>query len=286
MIGIEDFKCRCSAINQMLTEKQGYAPLTENQLNRIKELEAKDKRTDKQAIELTELILRRNKPKEIVLSDTCIGYLMEHYAFVTEGAISVTKEFDIEYFDKGRRQEAEAIETLSEVDGVEYSKNTDRIFNDFLTGEPDIFLGENVYKATVIYDTKASWGYPGFLKKINCGVDNANKQQIQGYCDISGAGEGYVADVLVNMPDTIINDYKFRLAKKMDVIDTYSKEFQTAEDKLMLSLNFDRIPKHKRVFKKKVEPFTDFERQKVYDKVNICREWLVKFHEQYQKLNK
>ena len=286
MTGIEDFKCRCSAITAMLSEKQGCAPLTENQLNKIKELEGKEKRTEKQSIELTELIQRRDKPKEIVLSDTCIGYLMEHYAFVTEGAISVTKEFDIDYFDKGRRQEAEAIATLSEVDGVEYTKNTDRIFNDFLTGEPDIFLGENVYKATVIYDTKAAWDYPGFLKKINSAVDNANKQQIQGYCDISGAGEGYVADVLVNMPDTIINDYKFRLAKKMDVIDTYSKEFQEAEDKLMLSLNFDRIPKHKRVFKKKVDPFTDFERQKVYDKVKVCREWLVKFHEQYQKLNK
>ena len=222
----QDFKCRCSAINQLLSEKQGEAPLSERQLERIKELENKDKITDKQKIELTDLVQRRDKPKEIVLSDTCIGYLMEHYAFVTEGAISVTKEFDIDYFDKGRRQEAEAIATLSEVDGVEYTKNTDRIFNDFLTGEPDIFLGENVYKATVIYDTKAAWDYPGFLKKINSAVDNANKQQIQGYCDISGAGEGYVADVLVNMPDTIINDYKFRLAKKMDVIDTYSKEFQ------------------------------------------------------------
>src|ERR1039457_123262 len=268
----EDFKCRCSAINAMLSEKQGEAPLTEKQLAR--------------KIELTELVTRRDRPKRIVLSDTCIGYLMEHYAWVTEQAVSVTKELDIEYFDKGRRQEAEAIALLSEVDGFKYKKNEARVFNDFLSGEPDIFLGADIYKAIAIYDTKVAWDYPGFLKKINAGLENANKQQIQGYCDITTSGEGYVADVLVDMPETIINDYKYRLAKKMDVIDIYAPSFQVHEDKLMKSLEFSRIPKHKRVLKKKVEPFTDFERQRVYEKVKICREWLFNFDEMYQSLNK
>lgn len=211
---------------------------------------------------------------------------MEHYALVTEGAVSITKELDIENFDKGRRQESEAIRILSDVDGVEYTKNEVRIFNEYLSGEPDIFLGEDIYKAIAIYDTKVAWDYPGFLKKINTPVQVPNKQQVQGYCDISGARVGYVADVLVNMPDTIINDYKYRLAKKMDVIDIYLPSFQKYEDELMLSLTFDRIPNHKKVFKKKVEPFTDFERQRIYDKVKVCREWLYNFDEMYQKLNK
>jgi len=88
------------------------------------------------------------------------------------------------------------------------------------------------------------------------------------------------------MPETIVNDYRYRLAKKMDIIDIYQPDFEIHEQKLMLSLNFDRIPKHKRVFKKKVERFTEFERQKVYDKVKICREWLFNFDNMYQKLNK
>lgn len=282
----QDFRCRCSAINQMLTEKQGCAPLSENQLNRITELEYKDKITEKQRQELAELILRRDKPKEIVLSDTCIGYLMEHYAWVTEQAVCVTKEMDIDYFKKGELQELEGIKLLSDVDGVEYTKNDVRIYNEFLSGEPDIFLGEEIYKATVIHDTKLSWDYPGFLKKINLPLETANKQQVQGYLDISGAREGYLDDVLVNMPETIINDYRYRLAKKMNAIDLYIPSFMREEEKMLKSMIFDRIPKHKRVFKKKVEPFTEFERQRVYDKVKLCRQWLFNFDEKYQLLNK
>lgn len=284
-INWQEFKCRCSAINQLLSEKSGESPLTEKQLSRINELENKENITDKQKIELTDLVQRRDKPKEIVLSDTCIGYLMEHYAYVTEGAIPVGKEF-IDNFEKGSKQEAEAIEILSEVDGVVYTKNDTRIYNEFLSGEPDIFLGEHIYKAKVIFDTKVAWDYPGFLKKILTSVSVANKQQVQGYCDITGAGEGFISDVLVNMPDTIINDYKYRLARKLDVIDIYDPSFQKSEDELMLSLNFDRIPNHKKVFKKKVEPFTDFERNRLYEKVKICREWLFNFDEMYKKLNK
>lgn len=284
-INWQEFKCRCSAINQMLSEKQGAAPLTENQLARIKELEEKEKITDKQKAELTELTMRRDKPKEIVLSDTCIGYLMEHYAWVTEEAVCVSKEMDIDYFKKGKLQEDEGIKLLSDIDGIRYEKNTFRLSNYFLTGEPDVIRWLNVTNAKLIYDTKLSWDYPGFLKKINQPIENGNKQQIQGYLDLTNCSDGYVADVLVNMPETIINDYRWRLAKQMDAVTLESPDFLIAEEKMLKSMVFDRIPKHKRVFKKKVEPFTAFEKQKVYDKVKVCRDWLYKFDEAYQKLN-
>jgi hypothetical protein len=280
-----NFKCRCSAITQMLSEKQGEAPLSEIQLARIAELDGKEKITDKQKAELAILVFRRDKPKDLVLSDTCIAYLMEHYAWVTEQAVCVTKEMDIDYFKKGKLQEDEGIKLLSDVDGVEYTKNAVRLSNDFLTGEPDIILGVDIYKANRLYDTKLSWDYPGFLKKVNTPIENGNKQQVQGYLDLTNCTDGAITDVLVNMPDTIINDYRYRLAKKLDAIDMESPSFLIAEATMLKSMMFDRIDKRKRVFKKKVDPFTGFERQKVYDKVKICREWLNKFHEMYNKLN-
>ena len=281
-----DFRCRCSAITQMLSEKQGEAPLTENQHNRIAELEAKEKITDKQRIELTELVFRRDKPKEIVLSDTCIGYLMEHYAWVTQKMISVSKEMDIEQFQKGKICEPEAIALLSLVDGVEYVKNTERIYNDFLTGEPDLFLGSEIKAATKIIDTKVSFDYPIFLKKINTRLIPDNKQQIQGYMDISNAIEGEVADCLVDMPETMVNDYRRKLMYRMNVISDQSPEYLTACAEMERSMYFGHIPPKLRVFKKIVEPFTQFDRQKVYDKVKVCRQWLFTFDEMYQKLNK
>ncbi len=281
------FRCRCSAITQMLSEKQGNATLTENQVQELKDLEGKPSRTVKQAERITELVLKQEKSKEIVLSDTCIAYLMEHYAWVTKKKVSVSKEMDIDYMKKGKIQEPEGIALLSIVDGEEYSKyEGERISNEFLTGLPDIFKGIEVMKAKKITDLKCSWDYPCFLKKINTPVDAANKGQIQGYMDITGASEGEVADVLVDMPETIINDYRRRLMYSMNVATDEAPEYIAACKEMERSMYFGDIPRHQRVFKKKVVPFTEFEKQRVYDKVKICRVWLNSFYEMYSKLNK
>lgn len=263
----------------MLSEKQGFAALTELQVIELADLEKKPTRTPKQAERITELVQKREKSKEIVLSDTCIAYLMEHYAWVTQKMISVNKEMNIEQMEKGKIVEPESIALLSIVDGVAYEKNVQRFSNDFLTGEPDIVEKK-------IIDVKSSFDYPCFLKKINVPLDPCNETQIQGYLDLLELSEGEVADVLVNMPETIINDYRRRLLYKMNVISDEAPEYKEAEAIMLNSMIFDRIPRHMRVFKKKVEPFTEFKRQKVYDKVKVCRTWLFNFDEMYQKLNK
>lgn len=293
MYNWQDFKCRCSAITQMMSNASGQAPLSENQIARIKDLESKQKRTEKQESELTELVLRRDRPSsEIVLGDTCIGYLMQHYAWVTQKMVSVSTEMDIDYLNKGKIQEKDGIALLSIADGVEYSKyEGERIHNGYLTGLPDIFLGEEIYKATKITDLKNIWDYPGFLKKINSKIEPCNQVQIQGYMDISGANEGEVAEVLTDMPETIINDYRRRLFYKMQNLGTAvtdeSPAYISACEEMERSMRFEgKIPRHQRVFKKPVTPFESFYRQKVYDKVKVCREWLEKFDLMYQKLNK
>ena len=286
-INFNDFKCRCSAITQMMSNSQGSAPLTELQEKELAELEAKAIRTPKQAVRITELVLKRENAKVIVLSDTCIAYLMEHYAWVTQKMVSVKKEMDIEQLNKGKMQEKDGITLLSIVDGVMYEKyEGERISNDYLSGLPDIYLGEEVMKATKITDLKNSWDYPGFLKKINTPVDPANRVQIQGYMDITGAPDGEVADVLTNMPETIINDYSRKLFYKMGVVTDEDPNYKAALAEMLKSMIFDKIPHHQRVFKKSVVPFTDFDKQKIYDKVKVCRVWLNNFHELYQKLNK
>lgn len=287
-INWQDFKCRCSAITDMLSEKQGFAKLTELQVKELEDLELKYNRTPKQAERITELVMKREKSKEIVLSDTCIAYLMEHYAWVTQKMVSVSKEMDIDYLNKGKIQEPEGIALLSIVDGEEYSKyEGERIYNDFLSGLPDIFKGPEIYKATKITDLKCAWDYPGFLKKINTPVDTTNKVQIQGYMDITCATEGEVADVLVDMPETIINDYRRRLMYKMNVATDQAPEYLKAVKEMERSMYFENIiPRHMRVFKKPVVPFTDFEKQRIYDKVKVCQEWLFTFDEMYHKLNK
>jgi hypothetical protein len=103
--------------------------------------------------------------------------------------------------------------------------------------------------------------------------------------DIANSGKGFIAHCLVDMPEEIIEDMKYRLLKKMNCATELSPEFMEEWEKWERSMRFSHIPPAQRVFKIPVTPFTDFERQKVYDRVKICRDWLNNFHETYQKLN-
>src|SRR5688500_2406826 len=125
------FKCRCSAITKMMANKQGFAPLTELQENKVLELEAKEKDkglTGTQQTELNAMYAKREMSKKIVLSDSCIEYLMIVYAWETEGMIPVDKEsMEILSISKGKKQEAQAGALLGFVDDVVYQTYKERI---------------------------------------------------------------------------------------------------------------------------------------------------------------
>ena len=282
----QEFKVRCSAISKMMSNSRSTPVLTENGLKRIEELESKTNITEKQKQELAELHVKKENGNKIILSDTCIDYLMEVYAWKKEGMISVSREsLDMMQMRKGKLVEHESIKLLSLVKGVIYEKNSIQVYNDYLTGEPDVFSGTEIMKADVIEDTKTVWDYPTFLSCINKPVENSNILQIKGYCDITGAKEGWVSKCLVSAPFEIIEDMKWKVAKKFGAVTIESPDFIKEWSKWENSMIFDKIPIHKRVFSQKIDLFTDFERQKVYDRVKICRDWLFLFDEQYESMN-
>jgi len=281
----DQFKVRCSSISKILSTSRDNPVLTEKQTLRLQELEGKESLTDKMKLELADLLVKKENSTKLCLSDTCIEYLMEAYAWETARKQSVTKEMDMEYTQKGKMVEEESITLLSMVDFEIYSKNQERVSNDYLSGEPDIYLGEHILAAQKITDIKSCWDYPGFLKKIHKKIDNGYDYQIKGYCDITGAPVGEIAYCLVDMPDSIKNDYRRRLFYKINPVTEESPEFKAALAELEHSMTFLDIPIHKRVYKVPVQPFSDFERQRVYDRVKQCREWLCNFDQQYQQIN-
>lgn len=285
----QEFKVRCSAISKTMASSRSNPVLTEKQTEELKKL--RDKEQDKplsktDADKLAELIIKEANGSKVVLSDGCIEYLMEEYAYRTAGKVSFGKEFGIDQMEKGRICEGESITLLSVVEGILYQKNTERVYNEFLSGEPDIFVGDEIYKATKITDIKSCFDYPSLLKKIHTGIDNGYEYQIQGYCDITGATDGEIAYCLVDMPETMRNDYKRRLFYKGEYVTEESPEFLEKWNVLERSMMFSDIPHHKRVFKVSIAPFSEIKKQQVYDRVKVCREWLNQFHETYQKLNK
>jgi hypothetical protein len=274
----------------MMSNKQGFEPLTELQEMRVLELESKSVGkglTDKQSEELARLFAKREASKQIVLSDTCIEYLMSYYAWETQGMISVSKEsLDTAQVNKGRQGEREAGTLLVRVDKALYKEHKDRISNDCLSGQIDLYLGESVMEAINVTDIKNAFDYPGFLKKINTGLENGQEEQVQGYGDITGAKELVIANCLVDCPEEIIEDMKWKLARKLNAVTIESPDFLKDWAVWEKSMRFSHIPIHQRIFKIKVEPFSESQRQKVYDRVKACREWLWKFDEKYRQLNK
>lgn len=284
------FKVRCSAISKVQSNSRSNPQLTENQAENLakyrKKLEEGGKLTEKQQIEMTGWIEKEENGSKVILSDTCIEYLTVEYAWRVEGMISVTTEaMEILAMKKGIMVEAMSGKLLSLIDDVEYKVHKDRIYNEYLSGEIDFYAGDNCMTAHIIVDNKASRDYPIFLKKINTGLEGGQREQLQGYGDITGAKNLYVANTLVDTPDEIIEEMKFRLAKKMGCATTESPEMLEEWIIWEKSMRFSHIPIHKRAHKIKIEPFTTFEREKLYDRVKVCREWLNNFHDQYQKLN-
>lgn len=283
----DEFKCRCSGISKILSNKRGFEPITEIQLGRITELENRLKpMTEPMKLEYAGLIEKRDR-KEIVLSDICIEYLMEVYAWETQGMISVSKEsMEIAAINKGRLAEVEAGTLLCRVDKILYQVHKERISNEFLSGQIDLYFGDHVLAATIVPDIKCAFDYPGFLKKINGGLGQGQKEQMQGYGDITGAKTLFIANCLVDNPESVIEDLKWKLARKMDAVTIESPDFLVEWAVWEKSMKFSHIPITQRVHKIPVDPFTEAERQKTYDRVKYCREWLFKFDESYQNMNK
>ena len=280
------FKCRCSSIDKVLAITSENRPLTEKQAQELDALEFKEKLTEKQAIRLAELQLKREAPPEIILSDGCIGYLMEWYSWYMYGKIPVDKEsMDMMQTQKGKKVEDDSIKMLSTWEGIDYVKNDLIVENEFLRGEPDVYKGEHIMAATMVTDMKNSWDYPCFLKQINKPLEKKYIKQVQGYGDITGAQDLSITRTIVSMPLEMIKDYQDKVARKLGVIDTETPYFQEIWQQWERSMVFEDIPVNLRIHKTKVDPFTNEERTFLYDRIKYCREWLWKFHETYSNLN-
>src|SRR6187402_152611 len=279
------WKCRCSSISKIMANSKGNEPLTPKQEEEVEELRGKlesGKITDLQKMELARFLQKEEDSKQFVISDTAASYLLEAYAWEVHQKFNVTKELDIEYMQKGLEVEDESIELLSFVRDRPYKKNQDRIENDFLSGLPDVFSGEQLKGASYITDMKNCWSLPGFLYKIHKGIDDGYPQQVAGYGLICECDNLSITYALVDTPESIRNNYKFRLSSKLNVIDVdHRKEWQQMEASIM----FQDIPCHQRIHEIPLEPFTTNEISALYERVKHCREWLFNFHQQYLKLN-
>lgn len=120
--------------------------------------------------------------------------------------IKLAKEFlygyderiDSKYLKKGIQCEDTSIELLNSVLGTTYTKNTERLTNDWITGEADIV------DAAKIIDIKTSWSLSTFPVLPKQGEDKGYEWQLRAYMWLYDKPKASIAYCMVSTPQELI----------------------------------------------------------------------------------
>lgn len=264
---------RSSAIGDIMRRPRGS--ITDKGLESLDELRQKISHT---AAELKKIYtLEAQQDKVYELSDTAKSFLIRTYAIEK---YNKTSEVTTKQMSKGIICEDDSIDLFCKVEGVLYEKNTKRVSNDFISGIPDLFDGEQVSSAKTIIDIKSSWDIITYLKNIRQPLNSQYFYQLQGYMALSGASKGIVAYCLVNTPESIIEGEKYNLLRRMDVATEDNPRFKKEVEKMYRNMTFNDIPKEERVLRFEVDR-DDEVIDKIYKKVVKCRKFLTEFEKEH-----
>lgn len=202
MADIASVKFRASSVGQLMV---GGNAITEKQLARLKELEARKNDTNAKPLtatmqaELDDLIEKRDG--EFKFGSTAKNYIRDCWLRNTYGYDEpvVTNEIL-----KGLLCEEAAIDVLSrQVVGNFRVKNEDIFEDDHFTGTPDIILDDEW-----VEDIKCSWSLRTFFETEK--PDPLYYAQGQVYMALTGRSMFRVAHILVDTPHEIVEEEKKR----------------------------------------------------------------------------
>lgn len=287
---------RCHALGSIMTEPRGKTNLEKfnDALELLREEEGKyDAMPNKSLKSAQNKLEKIEKIKaevcelgkikdEIQLSDTCKTYLMQSYVLSKYGRV---REITTKQMTKGTISEEDSILLFSALEGKIYNKNTERVSNDFISGTPDLYDTENILDCNEIIDIKSCWDIFTFLSNVQDPESDMYYWQLQGYMALTGAKIGTIAYCLVNTPDSIIEGEKYALLRRMDVVSEEDASFKREMKKLLANRYFDDIPMSERLLTYSIER-NDEDIQRMYRKVEKCREFLFEFEEMHLKFSK
>lgn len=216
---------RPSGLGQIMTEPQGKTNLekyndAKASLDKAKaDLDKCSETAIKTREKLAEKIakLKKEVPElekvkdEIQLSKTCRKYIK---TMAIEIRYNRRKRLENKYVKKGNEQEAESTELYSEWKGEKLDQNTERIKNDYFTGEIDLRFRDKKGKTVKITDIKTAFDIDTFEDNRDEEAKKEHVLQGLGYCDLTGAKMASVAYCLTNQNFDAINDEIRREAYK------------------------------------------------------------------------
>jgi hypothetical protein len=211
-----------------------------------------------------------------LLSKTAQKHLLDVYIAEKYGR---KKDIQTKQMRKGIEVEQDSIELLSMYLKMPFTKNDQRFTNDYITGFPDIIDNDR------IIDIKSSYDLWTFIGNIPDKLDSLYHWQMQSYMWLTGAKSALIAYCLVNTPESIIEQEKYYLLKKMDVATEESPEYVKEAMKIEFNMSFDDISLEERVLMFNVGRNED-DILRIQQKVEKAREFLRELEETHLNFNK
>ena len=219
-------------------------------------------------------IMTEPRSKSETLSETTKTHLVDKFV-----SAKYNRENDIQnkYINKGLAVEEDSITLYSRVNKTFFSKNERTLVNDFISGTPDLFVGNEIENAQIIIDIKSSWDIFTFFRTTQDKLNKMYYWQLQGYMALTCAKSARLVYCLVNTPEALIYDEKNKLKWKMGVINPDTDEnFIAACDELDKVMKYDDVPMEERVNEITVER-NDADIERLYERVKQCREYMNAF---------
>ena len=217
--------------------------------------------------------LEKHKDDEPELSPGCKSFLAKLYAAEKYGKWSTFRDKGNKYTAKGKLAEQESINLISNLDKVAYVKNEARITNDYVSGVPDIVVGDSVDLIRKIIDVKTPYDIETFIENLGKPLKAMYQWQVQTYIWLTDAEIGEVSFCLVNTPEYILNGEKRRLFDRVGSVTEEDPQYKLEEIRLINNLTFDDMPMADRRLRYIVERDDDAHR-KIATRVEKCREHL------------
>ena len=270
-IKIPEFKIRCSAIGQIMTNPAGksvaekIAELEQDLQERkakyaemkpgLKSREKAAEMIDRKAGELEDLYFKKDEPN---LSATCKTFLK---TWLDEKIYQRRIEFTSKQTDKGIVVEEDAIVyAAAHIDEMGFvSKNLHSFSNDFMHGEPDVINEDYVF------DIKSSWTHGTFPLYDSEIPETGYTWQVLGYMELTKKQKGSVIFCLMSMPEDMI-----RKEARWKLPEGYSEQ---EYEEFSAQFRYDELPPYLRIKQYDVE-YNEEKIEAIKTRVNECRKYI------------
>jgi len=163
-----------------------------------------------------------SRTKSEVLSETTKSYIR---GVAKQDFYGYNVELNNKYINKGNLQENDSIALFNSVMFSNYSKNTERLNNEWLTGEADIVLNDQ------IIDIKTSWSLETFPATSEEGVNKDYEWQLRAYMMLYDKNYAALCYCMVSTHPSLLNEWENLSLHQVDHI---------APEKRITTLSFER----------------------------------------------